>query len=149
PLILYVIGRPGGPKAPPLGDEPVYQNGKIGLRFLAPQGWPVTSRSEIPPGPLTRTIVLVNYAQGGGTKPAEFDLIAADVPEGDDLTRFMAEYRIGSERWVARGGEAPVTVNGATATRFAMARGAGKDEYRREVTAFRRGPRVYFFVVTF
>ena len=41
------------------------------------------------------------------------------------------------------------SVNGEPATRFVLARAQGKDEFRREVTAFRRGPRVVFFLVTY
>jgi hypothetical protein len=42
-----------------------------------------------------------------------------------------------------------VTINGAAATRYVLTRKQGKDEIRREATAFRRDGRVYFFLVTF
>jgi hypothetical protein len=149
PVALIAIGRQSGPRAPLLGNEPVYQNSKLGLKFLAPEGWPVSARADLPPGPLPRPIVLIMYVQNQGEKPAEFELMAADVPDGGDLGQFLAEHRIGSEKWAKKGGESPVTVNGTTGTRFVMTRGTGRNEFRREVTAFRRGERVYFFVVSF
>src|SRR5688572_22928786 len=44
------------PKAPPLTNEAVYQNDKIGLRFLTPEGWKVTARTDLPPGQLPRPV---------------------------------------------------------------------------------------------
>jgi hypothetical protein len=153
PLALLLVLLAGGcsdrPRALPLSYEAVYQNDKIGLRFLAPEGWTITMRTELPSGPLPKPIVLVGYVQSKGDKPAEFQLLAADLPEDKDLGVFLTEFRIGADKWVVHQTGQPVTVNGTAGTRYMMTRGTGKNEFRREATAFRRGGRVYFFIITF
>jgi hypothetical protein len=129
--------------------EAVYQNDKIGLRFLAPEGWTIAMRSELPSGPLPKPVVLVGYVQSKGDKPAELQLLATELPEDKDLGAFLTEFRIGADKWGVKSGPEPVTVNGSAGTRYVMARGAGKNEFHREATAFRRGGRVYFFIITF
>lgn len=149
PFALLAAGCSDRPTAPPLVNEAVYRNEAVGVRFLAPEGWSVVSRADPPAGQLPRPVVLVSYMHSQGEKPAEFELVAADVPEGDDPGRFLAGHRIGGEKWAVKGPPEQVTVGGLPATRYVMTRRAGKDEYRREATAVRRGGRVYFFVVSF
>lgn len=149
PLALVAAGCSDRPSAPPLVNEAVYQNAAVGLRFLAPDGWSLSSRADPPPGRLAKPIVLVAYAHVQGTRPAEFELVAADVPEADDLGAFIAGYKIGPEKWTVQPGSEAVAVGGEAATRYKMTRGTGKDEYRREATAVRRGGRVYVFVVSY
>lgn len=136
------------PKAPPLTQESVYQNDAIGLRFLVPAGWTMQSRAMLPSGPLPRPIVIVTY-QGNGEKPAEFRLLAADLAENTDLPQFLASHPVGADKWPPQSAVEPVTINESQASRFVLTRSQGKDEMRREVTAFRRGERVYFFLVDY
>jgi hypothetical protein len=147
--IVAVAACSDRPKAPPLSADAVYQNEQIGLRFLAPAGWPVQSRSVLPEGPLAKPIVLVSYQRAGGEKPAEFSVLAADLPPDANVEQFLAEHRVGSEWWTARPGGRQVTINGEPATRYLLTRIEGKEEFQREVTAFRRGERIYFFIVAF
>jgi predicted Zn-dependent protease len=137
------------PQAPPLTAEAVFQYEEIGLRFLAPAGWPIQSRAVLPTGPLRKPIVLVAYQKGAGEKPAEFKLVVADVSPETNLDQFLSEYRVGTEQWVAVPPTETVTINNAEATRHLQRRTQAKDEIRREVTAFRRGGRVYLFLVVF
>jgi len=137
------------PQAPPLTNDAVYQNDKAGLRFLAPAGWSIASRTDLPRGELTRPILLVAYFQTAGEKPAEFDLFAMDLAESTDLGQYLAEHRVGPEKWKVKPQPAEVQVGGAAATRYSMTAGSGKDELHREATAIRRGGRVFFFIVTF
>jgi hypothetical protein len=137
------------PKAPPLTGEAVYENDAAGFRFLTPAGWPVTSRATPPPGPLPRPVVLVSYEQPGGEKPAELAVLVADLPPDADLQKFLIDYRVGAEAWGQRSPPQAVTVNGVAAMHYSLTRRQGKDEMLREVTAFRRGGRVYFFLATF
>ena len=148
-LALLAVGCSDRPKAPPITNDPVFQNDKIGLRFLAPEGWPMVARADPPPGRLSRPVVIVSYAQAKGEKPAEFELMAADLPDDADLVQFLADHRIGKDKWDVKPAAEPVKVNGVAGTRYTMTRGSGKNEYRREATAFRRNERVYFFIVTF
>jgi hypothetical protein len=150
--LLVLLACPGcshRPAAPPLTAEAVYQNDEIGLRFLAPPGWPMRSRAVLPPGALPRPIVLVSYQRADGEQAAEFGLVAADAAPETGLEQFLAEHRVGSERWAVQSPAQAVTVNGAAATRVVLTHSQGKDETRREVTAFRRGGRLYLFLVTF
>lgn len=154
PRLLALLAVAAGgcsdrPKAPPLTNEAVYQNDKVGVRFLTPDGWTAMSRSDLPPGELSRPVVLVAYLLPRGDRPAQFELVAADVPDGTDLGKYLAEHPIGPEKWVVKAGPEPTTVGGLAGSRYALGRAAGKDSIRQEVAAVRRGGRVYFFVATF
>ena len=72
-----------------------------------------------------------------------------DLSENAELGQFLAEHRIGAGAWTLKPPPELVTINGAAATRYVMSRVSGKTETRREATAFRRGGRVYFFIITF
>lgn len=148
-LAVIAAGCSDRPKAPPLVAEAVYQNDAAGVRFLAPEGWPITSRSLLPPGRLEKPVVLVSYTTRRGDKTADFDLVAADVPADADLGRFLVEYRIGAAKWDLKPPAVPVELGGKPTTRYTLARGTGKAEQRREVTAVRAGERVYYFVISF
>jgi hypothetical protein len=137
------------PKAPPLTNDAVYQNDAIGLRFLVPEGWSIASRTDLPSGSLPRPLILVSYIQGQADHPAELELLAADVPEGADVGGFLADNPIGPRKWRLLGSSRAVTVNGVPATGYTMASGTGRGEGRREATAFRRGDRVFVFLITF
>src|SRR5213594_4361713 len=89
PFVMLAAGCSDRPKAPPLVNESVYQNERVGVRFLAPEGWSITSRSEVPPGPLARPVLLVSYVQSKAEKAAEFELLTAELPEFDDLGRYL------------------------------------------------------------
>jgi hypothetical protein len=147
-VAVLAAGCTERPKAPPLTNEAVYQNDKIGLRFLAPEGWSITARTDLP-GTLPRPVTVVSYAVTHAGKSADLEVTAADLPDGTDLGAFLAGYQVGAQKWALKKGPDDVTVNTATAKRFLMSAGKGKDEVQREATAFRRGGRVYFFLVSF
>ncbi|MBX9627109.1 MAG: hypothetical protein K2X82_25125 [Gemmataceae bacterium] len=148
-LLLTLAGCADRPSAPPLVAEAVYRNPAAGVRFLAPDGWEMVGRADLPPGPLPHPVVLVTYIEATGDRPGEFELVAADLPEDADLGAFLAGYRIGGQKWDDNPAAEPVAVNGAPATRYTFTRGKKKGEFKREVTAFRRGGRVYFFAITY
>jgi hypothetical protein len=96
PLVLLgFIGCAERPKAPPLVNDTVYQNDKIGLRFLAPEGWSIASRADLP-ATLPKPIILVAYHTSKGDLSAELEVLAADLPEGSDYGEFLIEHRIGA-----------------------------------------------------
>lgn len=148
-LAFAAVGCSQRPSAPPLANDAVYQNDKAGIRFLAPANWAITSRTDLPRGELTRPILLVAYHQVAGEKPAEFDLFVMDLPDDADLGAYLAEHRVGPEKWTVNPQTVPVPVGGLAGTRYDMTAGRGKDELQREAVAVRRGRRVYFFITTF
>jgi len=148
-LIVLACGCSERPNAPPLANEPVYQNEKIGLRFLAPAGWTLTSRAELPSGALPKPIVLVAYQLTKSDNPAELEVLAADLPDRSDLGAFLLEHRIGAATWTLKPPTEEVTINGAKGTRLVLIRKSGKGETRREATAFQRGGRMFVFLITY
>jgi hypothetical protein len=132
-----------------LANEPLYQNDKIGLRFLAPEGWSLSSRAELPSGALPKPIVLVAYQLTRGDNPAELEVLAADLAERSDLGPFLIEHRIGAAKWTLKPPAEEVTIHGAAGTRLVLIRKSAKGETRREVTAFQRGGRTFFFLITY
>jgi hypothetical protein len=148
-LALAVAGCTERPKAPPLVNETVYQNDKIGLRFAAPDGWSLASRADLPATPLPKPTVMAAYHLSKGGNLSTLEVLAADLPDGADLGNVVVEHRIGGAAWVLKPPAEAVTVNGAEATRYVLTRMVGRGEVRREATAFRRGGRVYFFIITF
>src|SRR5262245_24415035 len=94
--LLFLSGCTEKPKAPPLVNDTVYQNDKIGLRFLAPEGWSVSSRAELPAQALPKPIILIAYQFNKGGTHSELEVLAADLSENAELEKFLAEHRIGS-----------------------------------------------------
>ena len=148
-ILLTACGCTEKPKAPPLINDTVYQNDKIGLRFLAPEGWSVSSRADLPSSALPKPIILVAYQLSKGGSHSELQILAADLPEDADFGKVLVEHRIGAAKWTLKPPPEKVTINGSEATRLILTRVSDKKEVRREATAFRRGGRVYFFIITF
>ena len=78
-----------------------------------------------------------------------FRLVAAEVAPELDLRKYLAEHALGPEKWTPQSSVEEITVGGTPASRFTLSRTQAKDELRREVTAFRRAGRAYFFIVDF
>jgi len=151
-LVTTIVAAGGcneRPHAPPLVNEAVYQYDLIGLRFLTPEGWSITSRATLPPGPLTKPMLLVAYHEKRGESPAALEVLAAELPEDTNLEKFLLETRLGKGDWAVKSPAENLRVNGAEAHRYLLSQTTGKSEYLRETTAFRRGERVYFFVISF
>lgn len=148
-LLAAACGCAERPKAPPLVNDTVYQNDRIGLRFLAPDGWSLATRSDPPSSQLPKPVILVAYQLVKGESFSELQVLAADLPEDSDYASFLIEHRIGAAGWTLKPPAETISINGVEATRHTMARQEKRAEMRREATAFRRGGRVYFFIVTF
>ena len=146
-LAAAAAGCADRPRAPALTDDAVYADGRAGLRFVVPEGWVMGMRTVPPPGPLDKPVQLVRYQSPNPAKAADLELLAVDLPAGDDVGKYLAEHLAGGRKWAA-GPVQPLTVNGAAATRYEYT-AAGSHPMRREVTAFRRGGRVYLFTTTF
>jgi hypothetical protein len=148
-LLAAACGCADRPKAPPLVNDTVYQNDRIGLRFLAPDGWSLSTRSDPPSSPLPKPVILVAYQLVKGESFSELQVLAADLPDDADYGDFLIEHRIGAAGWTLKPPAETVSINGVEASRLTLTRQEKRAEMRREATAFRRRSRVYFFIVTF
>ena len=145
---VLLAGCGARPRAPALQSGPLYQNERAGFRFLAPEGWVQRARADLPAGPFEKEELLVAYARVTD-RPASLEVSLADLPETADLRKFLTAAPSGGVKWQAKAAPEAVVVNGVPATRFTLTGGAGKAATVKEVVAFRRGGRVYFFAGIF
>jgi hypothetical protein len=146
---VWGTGCRRGPRAPALQDEPVFHNEAEGFRFLPPEGWKQHARAVLPPGPVTQERALVEYQCATGAKPASLAVSCVDLPESTDLAAHLAGRSFGSEEWQPIAAAEQLDIGGAPAVRMAFAARWGNDDMVKEVTAFRRRERVYFFTGLF
>jgi hypothetical protein len=137
------------PRAPALEDNPVYVNDAGGFRFVVPEGWHQFARSELPPGKLDRERLLVQYRRLDPERQATLEVSAADLPASVNLTDYLADASYGAKAWRPQGKPEPVEGAGVPGTRYDFSARVGKNDLAREVIAFRRGERVYFFTVVY
>jgi hypothetical protein len=151
-LLLATVVPAGchhGPRAPALDDSPVYQNDQAGFRFLVPEGWSQSARSELPPGKLDKERLLVQYRRTASSKEATFEVSAADLGPSADLADYLAAPALGVKDWKLKPPPEDLEVSGVRGTRYNFAGRMGKEDVTREVVAFRRGERLYFFTTVF
>ena len=148
-VVGLAVGCAEKPRAPALTREAVYRNDKLGLRFAAPDGWPIHSKADLPPGKLAKPVVLVSYLSPKGPVPTWYQVEAANAVPDEELAAFLTANPIGGDRWVTKVPPAKVTVNGVEAVRVVLARTGKPGEMLREVTMFRRGERSYLFVIAY
>src|SRR5262245_30253534 len=92
-VIVLVAGR-GGPRAPALRPEPVYQNSREGFRFVAPEGWTQVAKAELPSGPAEKERLMVRYQAATGD-PAALEATVIDLPESTDLAAYLSQPSYG------------------------------------------------------
>jgi hypothetical protein len=146
---FLLAGCGSRPRAPVLRDDPVYQNDREGFRFLAPEGWTVSARSEVPPGKAETEHFLVDYRGRTGARGAAFRVSLADLPASTDLAAYLAGRSFGVAEWKQTAPPEEVAVGSATGVRYHFSGRSGKEEMAREVVAVRRGERVYFFTALY
>jgi hypothetical protein len=147
-IFLVATGLPGcssRPRAPALENEPVYQNKREGFRFVVPEGWIQTAKADIPPGKTQKERLLVAYQRPVHGKPVFLEVSLADLPDSTDLAAYLAETPYGTSKWRRLDPPQQVDVSGVPAVRYSYTTRVGRDDLIKEVTAFRRGERVYFF----
>jgi len=145
--LALTAGCSAEPRAPPLVSESMFQNAEVGLRFLAPNGWSMTSRSHLPAGKLPQPVRLVNYISPRGERPAEFAVVVAD--ETADPAKFVDEFLFGPSVWSRKGLPESVTSGQAAGTRFTFSRHDQGEALIREVTAVPRGKRLVLFYLVY
>lgn len=151
-MAIAAAGLLGGcrakPKAPALLDEPVYQSDE-GFRFLVPEGWSMAARGNLPPGPLEKERLLVQYRRSVGDTQATLEVSAADLAEDADLTAYLSAPSFSAKSWKPSGSPESLEVNGKSGTRFRFTARVNGAELAKEVTAFPCGGRIYFFTLLF
>jgi hypothetical protein len=148
PLAALVAGCSSHPSAPALTNEAVFEDDRAGLRFVVPDGWLMTMRGVAPPGRLDKPAQLVRFRPPVADRAADLELIAVDLAAAQDIGKYLGEHQPGADKWTAAGPPKPVSAGGADGSRYEYT-SATKTGIRREVTAFRRGDRVYLFLTTF
>ena len=116
---------------------------------MVPEDWSQYARSDLPPGKLDKERLLVQYRRVKSAKEATFEVSAADLPPSADLADYLAAPAFGSKDWKLRSSPEPLEVDGVPGTRYDLTARVGKEDMTREVVAFRRGERVYFFTTVF
>lgn len=136
------------PKAPALLDEPVYQSDE-GFRFLVPEGWIMAARGNVPPGRLDKERLLVQYRRAEGDSQATLEVSAADLPEDSDLADYLSGPSFSATHWNQTGQPEKLEAGGKPGVRYRFRADVRRERLAKEVTAFRRGDRVYFFTLLF
>ena len=146
---LFLLGCDSKPRAPALMDDPVYQNDREGFRFLVPDGWKQHARADVPPGKTEKERILVQYRRPAEGGEATLEATLADLPATTDLAAFVAGPAFGVEKWRRTSPIETLDVKGTSAVRVTLSGRPGNAEMLKEVVAFRRGERVYFFTGIF
>jgi hypothetical protein len=144
-----LTGCGGRPRAPALQDDPVYQNDQEGFRFLAPPDWTQHAKAAVPSGPVTKERMLVQYKRLRGGKGALLEVSLVDLPTSTDLKKYLAGPAFGANHWLLAAPVEKLEVDSVAADRLIFQAQVEKAEMTREVVAFRRGERVYFFTGIF
>ena len=148
-LLLLVCSCQPKPKAPALSDGPVFQCDE-GFRFLVPEGWLMAARANLPRGPLEKERLLVQYRRTTpGQHSAELEVSVAELPEGTDLAEYLSKPSFSASEWKPAGKPVPLEAGGVKGTRFRHTAQVDRSKLVKEVTAFHRGGRVYFFTALF
>jgi hypothetical protein len=143
------VGCSDRPRAPVLSNDPVYQDDREGLRFLAPEGWTQSGKANLPHGKSAKERTLVDYRRASGTRGASFRVTLADLDPSTDLADFLAGLSYGVQKWHLTAPPETVPVGNASGLRYKFSSGPGKAELIKDVIAVRRGDRVYFFTALY
>lgn len=146
--LLLADGCQPKPKAPALIDEPVYQSDE-GFRFLVPEGWIMCARGSVPPGPVEKERLLVQYRRIGGDSNATLEVSLIDLPEDVDPAGYLSNPSFSAHQWKQTGKAESVEAGGERGMRYRFRGSVSSKELDKEVTAFRRGGRFYFFTVLY
>lgn len=144
-LVLIAAGCDSRPKAPALQDGPVFKEPREGFRFLVPEGWKQLARGQVPPGKIPGERMLAEYKCLTCSRPGALMVSVADVPLSTSLSDYLTKNTRTGEDWKLSGPAEEFTINGVPAARITYLLRAGKQEAIREIVAFRRGERAYFF----
>jgi hypothetical protein len=143
--VLLLGGCSPRPQAPALRNDPIYQDAAEGFRFAVPEGWTQRAAAKMPPGKADRERLLTAYVSPSESTPATFDVARIDLPPSADLDTYLAQPSYGVGQWLTAEPAQEITIYGMAATRWVFTGRLDKEEWTREVVAFRRRERVYLF----
>jgi hypothetical protein len=148
-LLTLFVGCNSQPKAPALEDGPVFYDRQQGIRFLVPPRWTQSVHAVVPPGRLDAERIIVEYKLPTA-KAASFEVSCVDLDKGAKLDDYVAAHVPGAANWKLTKPGQPCQINGVDAERMTLI-GYPRlpDPFTREVVAFRRADRVYFFTGIF
>ncbi len=145
---MLLAGCNPKPKAPALLDEPVFQSDE-GFRFLVPEGWIIAARGNVPPGHLDKERLLVQYLRTDSDAQATLEVSVADLPEDANLAAYLSGPSYSARQWKQIGSQEKLEAGGRPGDRYRFTARINNAVVDKEVTAFRRGGRVYFFTLLF
>lgn len=151
-LLVFTVWRStSGPSAPLLRNESVYQNSRAGFRFSVPDGWTLIAKSDMPPGGTSQERILAEYKLLSD-RPASLLVTYLDLSASTELLVYLRSTAFGranesqdSDRWRISGEPETLTIDGHEAARIRMVSGKAPALSSRDVVAFRRGDRAFFF----
>ena len=143
-LPLLLPGCGSRPSAPKLKDGPFYRDDREGFRFFVPEGWTQRARGSVPRGAIQGERMLAEYKSVKGA-PAALQVTVTDLPESDSLADYLAKNTLTGEDWRLQNPAEEFTLNSVPAARITYVKGRDENQMVREVVAFRKGVRVYFF----
>jgi hypothetical protein len=152
--VLLLAGCEKRPVAPPLVQgEKVFFEQQEGFHLEPPAGWSMHSRGSYPPGWIDQERTLVKYKRLGSPAPAKFRVTMKDLPDSTSVLAYLKDRPPGPEQWKLTSAEEAVNINGQVATRATYTgvweEDDAEDQVIKEVVAFQRGNRVYFFTGIF
>jgi hypothetical protein len=147
-IALLAGGCSGGPRAPVLKDEPVYQNPQEGLSFEVPEGWTQFARREAPSGKATEEATLVEYQLHGADSQTVLRVTCIDLPKSADVQQYLTKHWPDATL-TPLGPAEPITVDGVEGTDTPFTLGPEGSKIVHDIYAVRRGGRVYLFAGIF
>lgn len=142
---ILLLGCNERPKAPALGNDPVYHNSHEGFRFVAPEGWTQTASANFPDEAIDKERMLVRYEGRTGDSPAALEVSCIKLPESADLDAILDAPSHSISNWHREGAAKSIQIHDEPASRYIFL----SNKTAKEVVVFRRGGRVYFFTTVY
>ena len=147
-FLLTLLGCENKVSAPALTDDLVYEN-SAGMRFVVPERWSVTAKSNIPDAIPSHPTRLVAY-HSPTSLDATLDVYVANIPAQTSLNDYLTANPISPRRWTPEGSPESLTINGKSATRTSYSAKSSKNKpLRREIVLFDRDGLCYFFLLEY
>jgi hypothetical protein len=147
---VWLYGYSSQVRAPALHNGPVYQNNQEGFRFLvSTDDWVQSASAVVPRGQAVDERMVVEYKLLTSDAPAELRVTAIDMNKSA-VDQYLVTHTPDRKLWTLAGEPESLNIGGVQAERVTLhGDAAAKGELAREVVAFHRGQRYYFFIGDF